>query len=250
MKGKFAENLTWKDIEAEFKAGTIVVVPLGAACKEHGFHLPMNTDKILAEYFAKRLVENLPILVMPTITYHFFPAFLDYAGSTSLDMTTSQTIITTLCDQWHKQGARAFYILNFGVSTSKPLKAAQEQLAALGIMMQFTDLLAFDKQLVDITEQDGGTHADEIETSMMLYIKPDVVHMENAKKDFENKPGKLSPFLNNDDPRAAYSPTGAWGDPTLATPEKGKIIVERLVEYLYQDIKKAEFTLEHSVSTF
>lgn len=247
MKGKFAEDLTWKSIADEFKAGSLVVLPLGAGCKEHGLHLPMNTDKILAEYFAKQLAEILPILVMPTLTYHYFPAFLDYAGSTSIDLTNSQAMITTFCEQWHVQGAKAFYILNFGVSTNKPLKAAQEQLAELGITMQFTDLLEFDKQLVDITEQEGGTHADELETSMMLHIKPEVVHMEKAKEDFDNKPGKLTPFLNSDDPRAAYSPTGAWGNPTLATPEKGKIIVERLLEYLCQDIQRAQ-QLCHSFS--
>ncbi len=244
MRGKFAEELTWKAVEAEFKKERIVIVPLGAGCKEHGMHLPMNTDKILANYFAKQLAEKLPVLVMPTITYHYFPAFLNYAGSTSLDVETSRSILTTICEQWHKQGAKAFYILNFGVSTNKPLKAAQQQLSELGIIMKFTDLLEFDKKLDDIKEQKGGTHADEIETSMMLYIKPEVVSMENAKEDFENKSGKLTPFLDDNDPTAVYSPTGVWGNPTLANANKGKIIVERFLEYLSQDIKSTSLNYD------
>lgn len=236
LKGKYAEQITWKEVEEEFKAGAVVVVPLGAGCKEHGLHMPNSTDKILAEYFAEQLVKTHHVIVMPTITYSCFPAFTDYPGSTSLDVDLSTKIFTTLCEQWCDQGARQIYFLNFGVSTNRPLAAAKEILSEKNVQMEYTNLVEFSKGLSDISEQEGGTHADELETSMMLHIRPDLVNMELAKEDFDDKPGKLTPYENDPDPNAAYSPTGAWGNPTLATKEKGKIIVERLVEYIDNEV--------------
>ena len=68
--------------------------------------------------------------------------------------------------------------------------------------------------------QSGGTHADEIETSMMLYIAPETVRMKKGARDLHpNQPGGLT---RDPQGKGTYSPTGAWGDPTLATREKGQ----------------------------
>ena len=86
-----------------------------------------------------------------------------------------------------------------------------------------------------ISEQPGGTHADEIETSMMLYIAPETVDMSRAVRDWapKTKPG----FSRTPDGPGHYSKTGIWGDPTLATREKGEQVVERMVEGILADIE-------------
>jgi creatinine amidohydrolase len=69
---------------------------------------------------------------------------------------------------------------------------------------------------------------------MMLYIAPESVQMKKATRDFNPKrPGGLSR-----DPKGngTYSPTGAWGDPTLATREKGQAVVESLLTAILEDI--------------
>lgn len=238
---KYAAKMNWQEVKKSFDSGDLVLIPLGASCKEHGLHLPMNTDQIQAEYFAAKLAEKRSMIIMPTITDSYFPAFLDYAGSTSLSEELSAELVSTKCEQWHTQGARAFFILNFGISTNKPLSRAKKMLQDKGIQMHFSDLTAFDESIKEVCEQEGGTHADEAETSIMLFVKPDVVHMELAQLDFDNSPGKLT--LNLDDAKnskAAYSPTGAWGDPTLATPKKGKLIVDKLLDFLEEDILQFE----------
>ncbi len=72
----------------------------------------------------------------------------------------------------------------------------------------------------------------------MLRLAPNVVTMENASADFHGD--KSGPLTRNSDwardSDAVYSPTGAWGDPTLATREKGEIIVNRLVDWIEKDI--------------
>ena len=85
-----------------------------------------------------------------------------------------------------------------------------------------------------VAEQPGGSHADEIETSMMLVIAPEVVRMERARPDYHGDgPGPLTRHRHR---RGLYSPTGAYGDPTLATAEKGQVVLVHLVEHLVADV--------------
>lgn len=83
-------------------------------------------------------------------------------------------------------------------------------------------------------QQTRGSHADEIETSMMLYIAPERVNMRLAVRD-DNRdvPG---PLTRKADGKGIYSPSGVWGDATLATREKGRVVVEATVAGLLRDI--------------
>lgn len=235
---KMAE-ITWLEIHQAFNAGWSVVIPLGAECKEHGFHLPMNTDFLLAEYFAKWIQDNYSVLIAPTISYSYFPAFCEYDGSTTLSELTAQNGIIEIIDVWAAQMnacnpeyQKKFYVFNTGISTNKPLNTAREKLKEKNIILEYFDLSALYKHpnIQKIMQQKLGTHADEIETSMMLYIKPEVVHMEKAKPELTDHPGVLTPDPNATD--KAFSATGAWGDPTKATREKGEIAINIIKEML------------------
>ena len=230
------ENLTWDEAERVLTPDAVVVIPLGAECKEHGRHLPLNNDFQMAEYFKQRVLAAAPkgVIVVPTINYSFYPAFLEYPGSTSLSLETSRAMITDIVGSLAHYGPRRFYVLNTGISTLKPLAQAATELAKIDILLRYTDLTKEDpveKRL----RQSSGTHADEIETSMMLFIAPESVQMNKATRDFNPKQfGGLSR-----DPKGGgtYSPTGAWGDPTLATREKGQAIVESLLTTILKDIE-------------
>src|SRR6185295_6390720 len=93
-----------------------------------------------------------------------------------------------------------------------PLKIAREILARQGIQMVYTDILNIGGEAEKkIKQQPEGTHADEIETSMMLYIAPETVDMKKAARDIPEKsgPGPLTLIPNN--PNGRYSPTGIYG---------------------------------------
>src|SRR5690606_15925931 len=99
----------------------------------------------------------------------------------------------------------------------------------------FTDLKKMHSNLTHgIEEQERGSHADEIETSLMLYIAPERVRMELAMKDCEEDSG--GPLSRTRGDGSVFSPTGAWGDPALATREKGKLLASRLVDGIVDDI--------------
>lgn len=227
-------ELTWLQARELLNTDTLVLIPLGAAAKEHGPHLRLDNDRVLADYFAGRVAERADVVVAPTVTYHFYPAFTAYPGSTSLRLETARDLVIDIISSLAAYGPRRFYVLNTGVSTVRALEPAAACLASKGILMRFTRIdRAGNAAVQRVQEQPGGSHADEIETSMMLYIDPATVDMTKAASDFRPGSGPLTPDASKP---GVYSPTGIIGDATLANAEKGRIVVEATVSDLLQDI--------------
>lgn len=234
--GILLEDLTWLEAEKLLTPETVVVIPLGAQSKEHGPHLKLKNDFILAEYLKNRVRQRSKVVIAPTVNYSFYPAFTEYPGSTTLTLETARDVVVEICRSLARYGPKRFYVLNTGVSTVRALGPAAEALAADGILMRFTELSKtlspIEKQ---VSRQEGGTHADEIETSMILYMEPSAVDMGKAVKDYRpSGKGGLTRDLNGP---GTYSPTGIWGDPTLATREKGRVVVEAFVDALAREIE-------------
>ena len=231
------ENLTWMEDEEALREYEVVMIPLGARTKEHGPHLPLNNDWIMAEYLAKRVAAEVPVAVMPTLQYGYYPSFLEYPGSVSLRLETFKELVKDICVSMAGYGVRKFYVLNTGVSTARALGPASEELREQGIEMRFTDILASGARAEEgVSEQEGGTHADEMETSMMLYINPEMVDMSKAVKDYDPS-GGLGLTRDPEKMGSKYSPTGIYGDPTLATVEKGRIAVEARVRFIVEELR-------------
>jgi creatinine amidohydrolase len=230
----FLEDITWVEAERLLTRDAIVVIPIGAASKEHGPHLRLSNDWLLADALRRRVAARTQVVVAPIVGTSFYPAFVEYPGSISVRLETARDVIVDLVRSLARHGPRRFYVLNTGISTIRALRPAAEALAPDGILLHYTDLgktlAPIEKQ---VATQEGGTHADEIETSMMLYLAPDSVDMARAVKDYH--PG-TGPLTRNPAGPGVYSPTGAWGDPTLATREKGERIVNALVDALVADI--------------
>jgi len=235
VPGILLEDLTWQQAERVLTLETIVVIPLGAESKEHGPHLRLKNDFVLAEYFKRRVMERAAVVVAPTVNYHFYPAFVQYPGSTSLRLETARDVIVDICRSLARFGPRKFYVLNTGVSTIRALTPARDLLAADGIVMRFTDILTIGEEAEKaVRQQEGGTHADEIETSMLLYIDPSLVDMSKAAKDYH--PQGTGGLTRDPQGPGTYSPTGIWGDATLATREKGRRVVEAMVEGMLKEV--------------
>ncbi len=232
------EELTWLQAEEALKEYEVALIALGARTKEHGPHLLLKNDYIMAEYLKERVIKEVPVIVLPTLQYGYYPAFLEYPGSISIKAETFKNLILDICRSMNGYGIRKFYVLNTGVSTLRPLKLAQDELSKQGIVLHYLNILEIDKSLPSgLLEQEGGTHADEGETSMMLYIAPETVDMSKAVKDFDSRPNRRG-LTRDPKGEGHYSPTGIWGDPTLATKKKGKIIVEATVSEIIHQVKE------------
>ena len=242
MKSKDLQSLTWDEAKSCINSNSVIVIPLGAQSKEHGLHLPLNTDWLMAEELKKLIKSRVSVVFAPTINYGYYPAMVEYPGTVSLGYETMMGMISDICHGFNRFGVRKFYILNTGISTLKPLRSVSDTLLHENIVLRFTDLNKILKPIKEtIEEQDGGGHADEIETSIMLVLKPDIVKMQKATRDFTGAgEGPLSP---NKDVAGVYSPTGAWGDPTFASKEKGRKLVDALVTGITSEIDELTKTI-------
>lgn len=228
-------DLTWKEAAQALTPQTIVMIPLGAGSKEHGPHLKLSNDFIMAEYLAGEVMTRTSVVVAPSVNYSYYPAFVEYPGATSLRLETARDLLVDICRGLARFGPRKFYVLNTGVSTLRALAPAAEQLAAGGITMRYTDILNASRAVEDqVRREPAGTHADEIETSMMLYIAPKTVDMSKASRDF---PSGSGPLQWHDPSAPQYSLSGIFGDATLATRAKGEKVVKAQIEFIVKEIE-------------
>lgn len=243
MKGVFLEHLTWKECEEALTRFDTLVIPVGARLKEHGLHLPLNNDWRMAEYLAAQVTAACPVLTVPTVPYGYYPAFVEYPGSVHLEADIFAGTIEGIVRSFARHGMKKFYVLNTGISTIGPLATLRAKLAKDEYQVRFTDLRKIeDGTIKALEEQTRGTHADEIETSLMLHIAPETVRYDVAVRDDAPDRGGAS-ILTRDASatEGVFSPTGAWGDPTLANLEKGKVIAQAYVEHIVSDLSASNF---------
>ena len=223
----------WREVETQLATGATAILPVGAACKENGEHLPMNTDLLQAEWLGIMIAQSFNVAVWPTLGYGYFPAFVDYPGSVSLSEQTFRLAVGDILAGITAAGAQHMVVLNTGISTIKPL---QEAIAASQQPVKLVNVYSgrlFEATVAQLQEQQWGGHADEIETSIMLALAPDLVRMELAQPGLQPITGGR---FNRTDPTAPnYSPSGVNGDPTLASRDKGA----RLMQAMLADVCKA-----------
>ena len=121
-------ELTWDQVQARLDDGAAALLPIGAGAKTHGFHLPMNTDQIQAEWLASRIAADLDCLIWPTLTYGHYPVFVQYAGSCSLEPDTFRSVVAEIVAGILRFGPAAVLVLDTGISTLPPVSAAIEEL--------------------------------------------------------------------------------------------------------------------------
>ena len=240
--GAFAAHLNWPEVEQRIQAGAVAVLPVGAACKAHGPHLPMNTDLLQADWLAAALVQRADVLVWPAVTYGYYPAFSDYPGSVSLTRATFQHMVQEILGEIRRAGARAVLLLNTGISTIEPLQAAADELTG-ELRIELANVYAGPRcrsVTKAIEEQPRGGHADELETSILLVIARERVALDKAQTWTPPAMAASGPFSRCDPDNPRYSPAGVWGDPTLASKDKGR----RLLAAMLDDLLAAVETLQ------
>lgn len=245
MLGAFLEDLTWPEAGARIAAGAVVLVPVGAAAKEHGPHLPLRTDYLVARELGRRVAEALPILVAPVVSFGYYPAFVRYPGSQHLRAETFMALLTDVLTGFVAQGARRLVVVNTGVSTEAPLRiVVRDFYAAHGVRVAVADLATLGRAVQPRLKQKLGGHADELETSLVLAIDPGAVRMARAEPDYGHLPDLprtvfYQPVVFDADPGSGpdWSRTGARGDPSLATRAVGEAALEEITRELVDGLR-------------
>ena len=229
----FIEHMTWDEVARHIESGAAAILPIGAAAKQHGFHLPLNTDRIQAEFLASRLAERIDALIWPTLAYGYYPAFVAYAGSSGLSAATFEAVVHEIATEILKSGCRRLFVLNTGISTLAPVERALARLNADMVMhLRIHDGPRYRLAAEQLAEQSHGSHADELETSLMLALAPHLVDVARAEPSPALGHEAPGPLTLSDANSPNYSRSGSYGDPTLATSAKGEILLAAMLDDL------------------
>jgi creatinine amidohydrolase len=218
----------WRQIESRLRRGDRALLPIGAASKEHGWHLPAATDWLQAEWLRERLIAEYPVVAWPTVAYGYYPVFVEYPGSISLSERVFSEMLGEIIDGIFHGGADRLALLNTGISTIRPLELLLAR-HPCGDRCQLVNVYsgpAVASARAELEEQPWGGHADEFETSIMLALAPELVRLEAAVPPLQRIERGI--FNRSDPDSPNYNPTGVNGDPTRATAAKGQVFLQAI----------------------
>jgi creatinine amidohydrolase len=258
MSSYLYEELTWQQARAAAQAGKVCVIPVGTT-EQHGPHLPLSVDCITSQTLSRLAVERCPddALLLPRVSYSFNEHHLDFPGTIAIAW---DHIIPYLVDIGKSLAHHRFCKILFvnGHGSNRPFldiagRLITNQTDAIAASVSWWSLGEPAISETRESEFPGGmSHACELETSVLLHLRPDLVDMSKAVKEIGFQKSKFHWHDLNKQPPLVFmdwwsrqSSTGIIGDPTLATAEKGQkivaCVVSNLVE-LIQDFKRREIS--------
>jgi creatinine amidohydrolase len=228
------ENITMSEFKKYLKQTKTIVFPFGTI-EEHGSHLPLKTDSFIIQEALKAVAKRRKFFLAPVLQYGVCTTTKDHPGTISISPETLRRFSFDLVTESYKKGLRNFLLIS-GHGGSLHMSAMKETAETLVEMLKgikIAVLTPYDilwKGLSEIAETPNDFHAGELETSIMLYLSPELVRG-RAAEEYPNIP---KPFIVKD--KVRYWPGGVWGNPKKASAEKGekamRLIVDKIIEVL------------------
>lgn len=241
------QEMSWQKIQ-EFRnrGGDLAVIPVGSV-EQHGFHLPLGTDSMVAIKLAEGAALRANAIVTPPIWFGWSPHHLALPGTISIRPQILTELLFDVLSSLAVHGFKQFIIVNGHRIVNIPWIqiAAERAQAELGVRVAIFDPAYMSKEIADRMGFGEVGHAEEIETSHMLHIMPQLVSMEKARDNPvpERKLYHVDPRSPKD--TLCYVPStakdlkqttgkagGVSGRPSSASAEKGKELHEHLVARL------------------
>jgi creatinine amidohydrolase len=239
-------TLTWPEVKREIAAGRdTIVISLGAV-EQHGHHLPLGTDAILGQELGRALAERLDAFHAPTIPVGCSRHHLAFPGTMSVEAETFYGVVGDIVRGWSRHGFKRIVLLPTHGGNFEPLAGAVERLGSLegvkvvalddlGLVMQATLGLGLE---LGVPVSEGGLHGGEWETSMMLALRPELVHMDAAVPGYTGDLERgMQTFLNEGIHLIADS--GIFGDPRQASAEHGRKYVDRIIDLAVEFVERS-----------
>ncbi len=221
-------ELNWTEAAAWFRRDPRLIFPIGT-CIQHGPHLPLDADTIVVTAVAEGIAARHRILLAPTLPFGAASQpDLEYAGSASLPAKTLHRVLNDLIACWEGHGVREFVLMT--AQGYAPHFGALVSVVAERARIRAVDLNSVD--LADlVTRPELPEHAGELETSLLLYLAPHLVH-EGSVEDAPLTREQIARLLDGSEPMPPPGSPGVVGRPSAASVEKGRRIYEHLVDYI------------------
>lgn len=226
--------------------GSVLVVPVGST-EQHGEHLPVTTDTLLATAVtiesAERVAETAPVLVTPPVWSGYSPHHLPLGGTLTADFETLLDLLSETADAGLANGFDALLFVNGHGGNTPLIEAAVSKIGrdrsveTLGLT--YFELVTELTEAIRESDVGGMAHGGEFETSLMMHLYPGLVNTEEAPATYRDEHydragqdlmvgGPLSVYRTFDH----YSESGAIGDPDLANETKGKQLFDGITTEL------------------
>lgn len=251
----YYDQLTWPEINEAVEAGKVVLLPIGSV-EQHGHHLPLDTDNVLARGACIAAAERAPreLLVMPTIPYGYNEHALDFPGTVHVHYDHFIEYCLDVCKSVAHAGFDRILLVD-GHGSNEHLcefiaRRATLETHALVASTMWTSLSREAFARVRESDLGGAAHACELETSAYLHLEPSRVQLDKAEDHYGGAAGAPGSRFMYADLVEGYgpvmlvqwtsssTPTGTSGAPTLATAEKGRVTVEGAADQLLAFVRE------------
>lgn len=216
------DRISWSEAAARFRKDPRLLLPVGS-CVQHGPHLPLGTDTIIAERLAEDIARRTGLLLAPTVAYGVSARRdREYAGTASLDRKTLHRVLNEIVESWEEHGLEEVVLIT--------ANGYARNIQALSMVMTDTvrvrsvDLYAIDLSPY-LEDGAGRDHGGELETSLILHLAPELVRQDVVTDAAEDRPRGTE----RGEPVPAAGSHGVVGRPTLASAEKGRDIYDHLL---------------------
>ena len=250
-------KMTRPEVEKYLKENNIALFPVGST-EQHGKHLPFDNDAFSAFEIAKKVAENTGVVYTPVMPFGYSKHHMNFPGSITLETQTLVKVYKEVCKSLLHHGFKKIVIMNgHGGNTAWISQAQAEIFYETGVriysLMIFNSSRGFGSEALNIIEQDGGGHACEMETSFSASLGQRVD--DKAMEDW-TEPKSWSKFTRKYKDKVSttrmfdeVTEIGNLGDPSKYTLEKGKKMVDTVVEdissFIY-DLKKLDLTEDNA----
>jgi creatinine amidohydrolase len=249
MEKLYLSEWTWAEVRVYLKRDSVILVPFGST-EQHGLHLPIGTDSMVAIRLAEDAARITKTLVAPPCWYGWSPHHMAYPGTISIVPETLTRLLYEVLRSLIFHGFKRLIIINgHRKANLPPLEIAGSRVRnETGAYVTIVDpFYLADSAARAIKESPAGGigHAEELETSHMMHLFPELVNIQKAVKNLPKKKKYhvMDPYVQADRAftpsslesfRKATEPSGVTGDPTLSTAEKGRRLHRALVDNLVE----------------
>ena len=263
MRSGYWRDLTTVDFRAVDPENTVALLPV-AAVEQHGPHLPLSTDAVINDGIVRALLERAAakpvVLVLPALDVGNSPEHVSFAGTLSIRDATLADVWTDVGRSVVRSGVRKLVILNtHGGQKSLVDLVAVRLRAELRMLVVRATYFAFGAPpgLFDAAELAHDIHGGEVETSLMLHLRPDLVRQAEAK-DFRGLPHDLAAknaLLGAEKPIGIgwlsedLNRQGACGNAARADAKRGAALLSHIVDRLATLLAEVAATPLSTLST-
>ena len=229
-------ELCYPDVGLVDRERAVVVLPVGSI-EVHGPHLPLGLDALVVHRVAVEAARRSPpALVLPPLYYAYVPENRHYPGTISLSGATFLKLLEEICDEIHRNGFKKILILNGHGGNTAALSLFVREMQEKGkrylLYVWAEPWYGLWETIQEIKETEPVGHACEIETSLALYLFPQLCKLERVKGPAKLGPQQVVEGVKTMADWICYAIEGYVGDPRAATPEKGRRLFEEWVNRL------------------